>query len=224
MSRWRSAWIRPNTSGRRRAPPSRARPRRPPARIAPAARRARGPSSPAALTPPYSSVSPKNASPVPADPDEVLGRAPAVGMVVQPRHGAAEPVQVHGARRPVWILPSIQREHEQVRGPVTPADETVAVSSPSRVGTGSGTSRSVSARRAASQRSSDRTAATGSTSRPCRAGRCTRSRNRSRRPAIDGVDPEGGVLPVGDEPQPRIDQRDTRRPPRRPAVAVRATC
>ena len=72
------------------------------------------------------------------------------------------------------MRPSIQRSTEQSR--VSPAAETVTVAAPSRDGSGSGTASSVSARMACSQASSDSMAATESTSRPCRCGRCTRTR------------------------------------------------
>ena len=79
-----------------------------------------------------------------------------------------------------WTRPCIQRSTEHTRGSGTPGEPATVVSVPSTVRKGAGTSRSVPARRAVSQSSSEPIAAAGSTLRPCRAGRCTRSRNRSR--------------------------------------------
>jgi hypothetical protein len=73
-----------------------------------------------------------------------------------------------------WMRPSIQRSTEQTR--VVPAAPTVTVDAPSRAATGSGTARSVSLRRACTQASSERIAATESTPRPCRCGRCSLTR------------------------------------------------
>ena len=100
-----------------------------------------------------------------------------------------------------WMRPSIQRSTEQTR--VVPAAPTVTVDAPSRATTGSGTASSVSDRRACSQASSDRIAATESTPRPCRSGRCTLHEMA----AVRAIVPERGVLAVGNEREPTLRDR-----------------
>ena len=74
------------------------------------------------------------------------------------------------------MRPSIQRSTEQTR--VSPDADASTVVAPSRAASASGTARSVSALIARSQAISERIAAAESTSRPCRCGRCTRTRCR----------------------------------------------
>ena len=74
------------------------------------------------------------------------------------------------------MRPSIQRSTEQTR--VSPAAVASTVVAPSPAASGSGTARSVSALIARSHAISERTAIAESTSRPCRCGRCTRTRCR----------------------------------------------
>ena len=100
-----------------------------------------------------------------------------------------------GLGEPLCTRPSIQRKTEQTRGSGTGAHDTVAVGDPSRVGSGSGTDKPVSARSAVSQLSSDAIAAAELTPRPCLLGRWTRSRKRSRRFA--GVGDRASTLPLG---------------------------
>ena len=74
------------------------------------------------------------------------------------------------------MRPSIQRSTEQTR--VCPAAVASTVVAPSVAVSASGTDRSVPALIAPSQEISERIAADESTSRPCRWGRCTRTRYR----------------------------------------------
>ena len=74
------------------------------------------------------------------------------------------------------MRPSIQRSTEQTR--VSPAADTSTVVDPSWADSACGTASSVSSRMAWSQAISDWMAAAESTPRPCRCGRCTRTRCR----------------------------------------------
>ena len=163
LSRWRSAWIRPNASGPRRAPPSRARPSE--AACSNLRPQLGGHEAPAVQRV-HASVLQRVAEERLASPSG-SGRSPSGGRqpsawscslaMAPPSRCRCTGRGAAGVDPPVHPAEARSRCAARSR----PRHETVAVSSPSRVGTGSGTSRSVSARRAVSQRSSDRTAATG---------------------------------------------------------------
>jgi hypothetical protein len=93
-------------------------------------------------------------------------RGQRTSVIVQPRHDAPEPAQVHRPGRGAVDRPFIQRSTEHNRRSGTPGDAATIVSFPSIVRKGAGTSRSVPARSAVSQPSSDSIAATESTFRP----------------------------------------------------------
>ena len=89
-----------------------------------------------------------------------------VSVIAQPRHDAAGAGAGAPAGRGAWTRPSIQRSTEHTRGSGTSGDTATVVSSRSIVRKGAGTSRSVPARSAISQASSEPTAAAESTFRP----------------------------------------------------------